>query len=64
MCTPSFSPVKRRWLKVKQKLNRSGDKLTNEIELHKALAELEDAFEASILGVCRTLQREEVNEEI
>lgn len=39
-------------------------KLTNEIEFHEAFAKFKDSFKATILCICRTLQREEVNEEI
>lgn len=38
--------------------------LTNEIELHEAFAKFKNAFKASVLSICRTLQREEVNEQI
>jgi hypothetical protein len=70
MCTPSFSPAKESGSEINGKVTRGrrlkakSYKLTNEIELDEALAELKDALEASVLGVCRTLQREEVNEEI
>lgn len=48
----------------KVQITSSVYKLTNEIEFHEALAKFKDSFKATILGICRTLQREEVNEEI
>lgn len=39
-------------------------KLTNEIEFHEAFAKFKNSFKATILRVCRTLQGEEVNEEV
>lgn len=65
MWTPSFSPGKA--LKAYRKSIREQTwlklyKLTNEIQFHEAFAKFKDSFKATILCVCRTLQREEVNE--
>lgn len=49
---------------IKVQVKSSVYKLTNEIEFHEALAKFKDSFKATILGICRPLKREEVNEEI
>jgi hypothetical protein len=57
-----FTIIEKYEIKVRVKF--SSYKLTNEIEFHEAFAKFKDSFKATILCVCRTLQREEVNEEV